>query len=134
LSAWQEAVAVEAPAEIRIGAAQAWGDFAASLGNWADAADGFADMVDLQSVLAWHGLGRPSQERSLSRWPSMATDAAAAAIGAGRPGQAVERIEAGRAVLWSQLLRARTDLDALREITPTLAARLDEIRAALDGG
>src|SRR5262249_16117715 len=58
--------------------------------------------------------------------------AAACAIAANQLDRAVELLEQGRGVLWSQLLETHTDLDALRQADPELAARLDTVRAALD--
>jgi tetratricopeptide (TPR) repeat protein len=133
LTAWREATAVAAaPVSVRIAAGQAWGALAASRRQWSDAVDGYAAAVGLLPLLVWRGVGRRSRERLLADWGGLAADAAACAIAADRPGLAVELLEQGRGVLWSQLLETRTDLDALREADPELAARLDTVRAALD--
>ncbi|MEU4466287.1 CHAT domain-containing protein [Streptomyces sp. NPDC024017] len=124
------------PAE-RLEAAVAWGDFAAARaadgdGDWAEAADAHAVAVDLLALLTWRGLSRGDRERRLAPYAHLATDAAACAILAGRPEQAVELLDQGRSVLWSQVLDTRTDLTALHTAHPDQAARLEELRAGLD--
>ncbi|WP_345583984.1 CHAT domain-containing protein [Streptomyces prasinosporus] len=117
----------------RITAATSWGGLAIQLGrNEDEAAEGMATAVDLLPLLAWRGLHRAQRERLLADCAGLAQDAAAAALAAGRPEQAVELLERGRSVLWSQLLEQHTELDALRAAAPALAARLDQVRSALD--
>jgi hypothetical protein len=62
----------------------------------------------------------------------VASDAAAARLGTGDPVGAVERLEHGRAVLWTQQLEMRDSLEPLRASQPDLAASLDRVRCALD--
>jgi CHAT domain-containing protein/tetratricopeptide (TPR) repeat protein len=131
--AWQEAAALPAaPAAIRIRAARAWGVLAASLGQWSVAVEGYAAAVQMLPLLAWRGVSRPSRERLLQDWAGIAADAAGCAIAAGQPDRAVELLEQGRGVLWSQVLETRTDLTQLQQVAPELATRLDEIRMELD--
>jgi CHAT domain-containing protein len=131
--AWQEAAALPtAPAAIRIDAARAWGVLAASLGQWPVAVEGYAAAVHLLPLLAWRGVSRPSRERLLQDWAGLAADAAGCAVAAGQPDRAVELLEQGRGVLWSQLLETRTDLTQLQQVAPELATRLDEVRVELD--
>jgi CHAT domain len=133
MHAWREAAASRsAPALKRLGAACAWGMFAASLGSWAAGADGYAVAVGLLPLLAWRGAAYDSRLRLLAEWASLAADATSCAIAAGQPERAVELLEHGRGVLWSQLLETRTDLTVLHEVAPELAIQLDEVRAALD--
>jgi hypothetical protein len=132
LDAWRAAIGTASPAAVRIGSGRSWGDLAAALGRWPDAADGYAHVVGLLPVLAWQGVGRRSQERLLADWTGLAGDAAASAVAAGKPEQATEQLEFGRAVLWSQLLQAHDELDLLRAAWPVLAGRLDEVRTELD--
>ena len=60
------------------------------------------------------------------------TDAAGWAIQAGNLENAVELLEQGRSILWSQSLQLRTDLTRLRLVNEDLASRLDGVRTALD--
>ncbi|GAA3228322.1 CHAT domain-containing protein [Dactylosporangium siamense] len=63
---------------------------------------------------------------------SLARDAAAGAIAAGRPELAVSWLEQGRGVYWSQLLDARTDLTALRRAAPDLADQFEDVLGQLE--
>jgi hypothetical protein len=85
-------------------------------------------------VLAWRGLDRSVQERRLTEAAGVGSAAAAWALTAGQPRRAVELLEQGRQVLWSQAVQTRGDLSALAAVAPDLAARLDETRRALDTG
>ncbi|KAI0083206.1 CHAT domain-containing protein [Irpex rosettiformis] len=58
-------------------------------------------------------------------------NAATAAIKAGEYGLAIEWLEAGRAVVWSQVLQLRTPLDSLQQFHPQLADRLRHVSQAL---
>ncbi|MEU9351208.1 CHAT domain-containing protein [Streptomyces griseoloalbus] len=132
---WRQAALLPgAAAADRIAAASSWGGLAIQLGqDWAQAVEGLATAVDLLPLLAWRGLYRAQRERLLADCAGLAQDAAAAALTAGRPEEAVELLERGRSVLWSQLLEQNTELDDLRVAAPALAARLDQVRSALDG-
>ena len=133
VSAWQIAsAATAAPITVRMAAAQRWASMATSRGLTDSAVDGYAAAVALLPLLAWHGNSRHSRERELMRRSELAGQAAASAIDAGRPHDAVSRLEEGRAVLWSQLLQARGGPSSLRHAAPAISHRLDEIRRSLD--
>src|SRR5262249_27265482 len=130
---WREAAEVDAGSPgIRMSAARAWGQFAFEAGDVNSAADGYAAGVELLPQVAWHGLDRATQEEQLAGWAGLAAAAAACAVGAGQLARAVEVLEQGRAVLWTQALHLRTDLARLRDHAPALADRLDEVRRELD--
>ncbi|KAI0083142.1 CHAT domain-containing protein [Irpex rosettiformis] len=59
-------------------------------------------------------------------------NAATAAITAGEYGLALEWLETGRAVVWSQVLQLRTPLDDLQRLHPQLADRLHHVSHALE--
>ncbi|MEU3618787.1 CHAT domain-containing protein [Streptomyces sp. NPDC006872] len=134
IALWRQAARLpHAAVADRIGAAVSWAELAMRLGqDWAQAMEGMATAVDLLPLLAWRGLDRTERERLLASCAGLAQDSAAAALTAGFPEQAVELLERGRSVLWSQLLEQHTELDALRAAAPALAARLDQVRSALD--
>ena len=133
IQCWREAAKVDtAWTGGRIWAARAWGGGALEVGDIASAADGYAAGVALLPQAAWHGLDRALQEEQLASWAGLATDAAACAISAGQLHRAVEVLEQGRSVLWTQALHLRSDLTRLYEHDPDLAARLDAIRRKLD--
>ncbi|MET8197970.1 hypothetical protein [Micromonospora taraxaci] len=132
LSIWRSvAEAPAVPAHLRIDAAWRWGATAAgNLEDRAAAIAGFTAAIDLLPVLASRGLTRSDREAMLSHWPGLASSAAAAALSADLPEVAVELLEGGRAVLWSQA----PDLGAtLAAEHPIIAARLKRLRELLDG-
>jgi tetratricopeptide (TPR) repeat protein len=92
-----------------------------------------AHAVRLLPLLVRRGLDRREREYQLRRAAtSLASDAAACALAAGRTEAATTSVEHGRGVLWSQLLDVRTDLTALERVRPDLAARLTRCRQQLD--
>lgn len=120
----------DAPVALRLAAACGRGYHARDA---ADAADGFDQAVELLQQAVWPGLGRSAQVRLLARWPELTVDAAAAQLTAGRPARAVEILEQGRVVMWSQRVALRSaPLYRLREVDPDLFERLTAIRAELD--
>ncbi|MDK3257017.1 hypothetical protein [Blastococcus capsensis] len=126
------AVTVGGPATSRALAARAWGEWAAVDGQQEEAGRGYTYAVGLLPQVAWHGLDRSARERHMSLWRGLAQDAAATATNGGDPGLAVAVLEQGRAVIWSQSLLPSGLLTALREVSPHLAQRVEEVRAALD--
>ena len=128
----QAADSTTAPAVTRLRAARLWAETAASAQRWVEALEAYAAAADLLAVVAWRGVGRTSREQMLHEMSGLGADAAACAVAAGEPRRAVELVEQGRAVLWSQLLEVRTDLAALRDAAPELAAQMQEVRGALD--
>jgi tetratricopeptide (TPR) repeat protein len=128
---------VPAPPGIRMLAGQRWGHAAADAQRFDSAADGFEAAVTLLPLLAWHGLPPDTRQHHLTTWSGLAADAAACAVRAGRHERAVELLDAGRSVLWTQTLNLRTDLSDLAEAAaaagqPELVDRLGEVRRLLD--
>jgi tetratricopeptide (TPR) repeat protein len=121
-----------ASAEVRLDAARAWGTVARVAGQHRAAADGYALAVDLLPQVAWRGLDRRVQEHFLGEWSGLANDAACVAIEAGDPERAVELLDQGRSVLWTQALHLRSDSARLAERVPELAVELNRIRQELD--
>lgn len=127
--------AARAPAgrpTIRLKAAREWGELAVRAKDFGGAVDGFGTAVDLLPRVAWHGLDRTTQEDQLAGWQGLAADAAAVAVAAGQPERAVELLEQGRSVLWTQALHLRDDLTRLAEQAPDLCAELKQVGDALD--
>lgn len=102
------------------------------LDGWGPALADYREAVELLQLLAWRGMDRRSGEEALSRVAGLASEAAAAALAAGRPEEAVELLESGRTMLWSQLLDNRSDLRAIRAQNPELARELEAVRTAID--
>jgi hypothetical protein len=109
-----------------------WGQSAAEHGMTGEAEAGFTAAVELLPLQAWRGLRQHTREEVLSGRAGLAADAAAWAISNGHLERAVELLELGRNVLWSQLLQLRGDLDDLRHDHPDVARRLDAVREILD--
>lgn len=72
------------------------------------------------------------REHQLAGFSGLAGHAAACEIALGHPERAVELLETGRGVLLGQALDARTEVTDLHDQHPDLAARFEELRAALD--
>jgi hypothetical protein len=121
-----------APSGSRIGAAQNLAVTAAGAGRTRASADGFAQAVALLPQVAWHGLDRAVREEQLIQWDGLAARAASRALADDRPGLAVELLEQGRSVQWTQALALRGDLTQLAREVPALAGRLSAVRTALD--
>ncbi|MEV4630381.1 CHAT domain-containing protein [Micromonospora sp. NPDC049523] len=131
---WRAAVGSRiGPIEVKMAAATAWATAATDVGDAKLALEAYSVAVGLLPVLAWRGLERSVQEQRLAKSAGLGADAAAWALAAGQPRRAVELLEHGRQVLWSQAVQTRSDLSALAAAAPELAARLDETRRALDG-
>ncbi|MFJ4796038.1 tetratricopeptide repeat protein [Kitasatospora purpeofusca] len=116
----------------RLHAAREWGSAAADAGRMESAAQGYETAVRLLPTAVWGGMSRAAQENSLADLGWLAADAAATQVWIECPETAVELLEHGRAVLWSQAVQSRSSLAELREVAPDLAARLNEIRHALE--
>ena len=85
--------------------------------------------------LAMLGLDFPSRQRSLvSESDGLARDAAVCAIRLGKFGTAVELLEEGRAVFWSQALQLRAPINDLRDVAPQLEQKLRHISLAVEQG
>ncbi|KAI0085981.1 CHAT domain-containing protein [Irpex rosettiformis] len=69
--------------------------------------------------------------KELSVVGAVVNNAITAAISAGEYGLALEWLETGRAVVWSQVLQLRTPLDDLQRLHPRLADRLRHVSHAL---
>jgi hypothetical protein len=108
-------------------AARQLGQLGVELCDGAAALSGHRRAVELLPIAAWPGLSRAVREARLAEAPP-ATDAAAQALLAGDRTLALELLELGRSVLWSQQLAQRSDLAQVSAIAPELAERLDEIR------
>jgi tetratricopeptide (TPR) repeat protein len=96
------------------------------------AAEGYGSAVSLMPLFVWRGLDRDLQEQRLSELDGLASRAAAWHLEANQPERAVELLDAGRSVLWGQLLDLRAEDARLATASPELHARLSEIRHELE--
>ncbi|KAJ7692241.1 CHAT domain-containing protein [Mycena rosella] len=81
-------------------------------------------VVHILPQLAWLGLPLPDRHLQLMRTGNMINAVAASYIEYGDYIKAVEALEQGRSIVWSQLLQLRNPVDQLREVEPRLANRL----------
>ncbi|MGW8886326.1 CHAT domain-containing protein [Streptomyces sp. NPDC055749] len=122
----------QCPPSERLYAARSWGDVWAGLGVWDRALDGYVTAVDLLHLVAPRHIVRDDQEFLLSRTVGLGAAAAACAVRCGRSELAVGLLEQARGVLLSHAFDADSDLTRLRETSPHLADRFEELRDALD--
>ena len=130
---WQAAVEfTAAPAFERMRAALEWVQFTDDRDDVVYGAAARSAAVRLLPLLAWHGLDRRGQEWLLVGHRELARDAAARSFAAGQVAAAVELLEVGRSVLWTQRLESHSDFERLARYSDNLAFRLAAVRAQLD--
>ncbi|CUA75835.1 Syntaxin-binding protein 5 [Rhizoctonia solani] len=117
---------------IRFYAALAWAK-AASLDSHSELLRAYQTAMDLVPQLVWLGMNikeRYSQEvtQAIGR---MALEAAAVAITLEKYEMALEWLEQGRSVVWSQTLQLRTPLDELALVDASLATELKSVAREL---
>ena len=125
MEAFRVAVNCEtAPAFLRFRSAKLWASHADASGHQS-ALEAYQAAIELLPRLAMLGLDVLSRQQALaSGSDGLARDAAACAIRSYQYGKAVELLEAGRAVFWSQALRLRTSVSDLHDVAPALAEQL----------
>jgi tetratricopeptide (TPR) repeat protein len=121
------------PAGIRFKAARGWILLAHSI-HHTSLLEAYEKALELMPVVAWLGLPLSDRHRQLVEIGGMAREAAAAAISLEQYDKAIEWLEQGRSIVWTQLLQLRTPIDDLREVDPDLAKRLLEVSQLLDRG
>jgi tetratricopeptide (TPR) repeat protein len=89
-------------------------------------------VLNLIPQVVWLGHNIQTRYQQIADLGMLVNRAAAVAIAAGEYSRAVEWLESGRAVVWSQLLNLRTPLDELRERDPKLAFKLEQVSRALE--
>ncbi|KAI0825522.1 CHAT domain-containing protein [Irpex lacteus] len=89
--------------------------------------------LSLMSQCLWLGNGVHDRysAKELPFWGQIVGKATAAAINAGEFGKAIEWIESGRTLVWSQILQLHTPLDNLHHFHSQLADRLQHVSQAL---
>ncbi|TFK33924.1 CHAT domain-containing protein [Crucibulum laeve] len=121
-------------------AAYLWRQYQAAL-TWADSVDGLHDSalqayesaIELLRQFATLNLDLDSRQKILARRSDgLARNAAACAIQLGEFEKAVELLEEGRGIFWSQALHLRTPMDDLRNVDGGLADDLHNIAAELE--
>ncbi|CAL9335328.1 hypothetical protein SUDANB105_00158 [Streptomyces sp. enrichment culture] len=112
----------------RLASATQWAVSCVALGDLEQARTAFGvALSDLLPKLTGRSLGRASQEVRLREASSLANVAAAMEIAAGRPREALIRLEQGRGVLLAQGLQLRGRHDDLKAASPELADRYERV-------
>ncbi|MEV6880380.1 CHAT domain-containing protein [Streptomyces sp. NPDC051135] len=120
------------PAYKRVLAAWEQGAAAADDDRWEEALPAYELALRILPYAASGRLVRSDQERGLTRVRGLAAEAAACAVNAGRPEQAVLLLEQGRGVLLGRTMATRDGLGRLRGAHPALADRFARLRGRLD--
>ena len=122
-----------APVSWRFDGAYAWALHAD--GTHESALEAYQAAIQLLPQLATLGLDLQSRHESLSSGSDgLARRAAACAIRSGQISKAVELLEEGRAIFWSQALQLRTPLEELRSVSKDLARKLEGLARILEQG
>ncbi|KAF9000812.1 hypothetical protein BDQ17DRAFT_1426847 [Cyathus striatus] len=94
--------------------------------------DGYGLAIELLATVAWIGETVSERHQKLSTRSSLVNDAASAVISWSRLDLAIQWLEEGRNIVWSQLNTIRTPLDDLHEVRQDLAGELRAISKELD--
>ncbi|PVF99142.1 hypothetical protein CPB86DRAFT_814103 [Serendipita vermifera] len=121
------------PPITRFNAAYAWGVLASGTGH-SSLLDAYEHAISTLPLVAWLGLPIAHRHQHLIKIGDTTRDAAAAAISRTQYGKALEWLEQGRSIVWTQILQLRTPVDDLRDVKPELAERLIEISQLMDQG
>jgi tetratricopeptide (TPR) repeat protein len=109
--------------------------FAHSSGYLPEALRLYSTAGSLLPRLIWFGQSVASRQRLLrSHGTNLASDAAACAVSVGFLEKAVELLDHGRSIFWSQAMDIRTTLIDLRNSDASLAGEFENVARALDAG
>ncbi|KAJ6576007.1 CHAT domain-containing protein [Mycena vulgaris] len=122
-----------APLPVRFETAKRWASVAQQ-NHHASALDAYKIALGLLPRLVALDLDIRSRQEILvaAKTHDLGSEAAACAIDLDQYETALELLEAGRSVFWSQSLHLRTSLDELRASHPVLATKLAELSRQLD--
>ncbi|KAG8857702.1 hypothetical protein FRB91_011017 [Serendipita sp. 411] len=121
------------PPSARLTAAKKW-IHAALINNHTSLLAACECAITIIPLVAWLGLSIPDRHQHLAQIGGIVRDAAAIAISLGQCDKALEWLDHGRSIVWTQILQLRTPVDQLREFEPNLANRLLHISQSLDQG
>ncbi|VDB94208.1 unnamed protein product [Peniophora sp. CBMAI 1063] len=90
-------------------------------------------IISILPEIAWLGHSPQRRFAEIARLGELVNTAVAAAIRAGSLRQAIEWLEAGRTLIWAQILSLRMPLDDIGDHHPDLARSLFDIHSELQG-
>jgi tetratricopeptide (TPR) repeat protein len=114
----------------RFETAEAWISFALLINHHSLLA-AYECAIGLMPLVAWLGLPIADRHEHLVKIGGISREAAAAAISINRYDKALEWLEQGRSIVWTQILQLRTPVEQLRDADPVLADRLLQISQLL---
>jgi len=128
---YQKSATTSGPPSVRLTAAKKWAESCMSHGL-PGTMEAYTVAIDLISQVA--GMHRTVEQRhtDLTIISSLSTSAASAAFALDEVEKALEWLEQGRCLVWSQLNQLRTPADELRAHDARLAQRFLDISAALE--
>ncbi|KAG9309634.1 hypothetical protein JVU11DRAFT_10298 [Chiua virens] len=94
--------------------------------------DAYTISVYLLPQLAWIGSSFQDRYHKLLEAGGVVSDAAAVALSLRRPELAIEWLDQGRSIVWSQVSQLRTPVDDLRSAHPALAAKFEHVSHELE--
>jgi tetratricopeptide (TPR) repeat protein len=110
----------------RLMAAKEWISTAALTGH-SSLLSAYECALNLMPKVAWLGLPIADRHQQLVQISGITRDAAAAAISLEQYDKALEWLERGRSIVWTQVLQLRTPVDDLRDVKPDLADRFAHV-------
>jgi tetratricopeptide (TPR) repeat protein len=125
------ALASVGSSKIRMEAARKWGKWTAGV-DTESAMNAFERAIDLLSEHVAFEQAQSRRHENIANTSGLSTTAAAVALHAGRIEKALEWLERGRCLVWSQLNSLRTPLDELRVVDPDLANRFLRVSKELE--
>jgi len=117
---------------VRLRSAREWARLSRTQQSPTSVLDAHNAVMALIPQIAWLGHSLQNRYRELVSLGNASNQAAAAAIEAGNIERALEWLEEGRAIVWSQILQLRTPLDDLRAVAPEIAKELQAVSAQLE--
>jgi tetratricopeptide (TPR) repeat protein len=118
---------------LRFTAAKLWGNIASTVKHPSLLA-AYECAISIMPLVAWLGLPLTDRHQHLVEMGGITRDAVAAAISLEEYDKALEWLEQGRSIVWTQILQLRTPVDDLRDVRPDLAERLVQVSRLLDQG
>ncbi|KAG8793406.1 hypothetical protein FRC16_010958 [Serendipita sp. 398] len=118
---------------VRLAAARQW-ICVASITHHSSLLIACESAIAIIPLVAWLGLSILNRHQHLAQIGAIVRDAAAIAILLGQCDKAVEWLEQGRSIVWTQILQLRTPVDEVRAVEPDLADRLLHVSSLLDQG
>ena len=131
ISTYKKSATSVGPPSVRLFAAQQWAKLS-TIHERSQSMEAYGVVIDLISQIA--GMDRTIEQRyiNLVRISNLTTAAASAAFAVARVEKALEWLEQGRCLVWSQLNQLRTPVDDLRDYDGDLARRFLSISRALE--